>query len=1545
VEVTVSIPEGSGDLLGLFGNVLDESLLPDLVVEDPTGIVTQWQLRANRVWKVGGGNVMAPVRSWDWGVKLGATGSPGGVVVEEATFALVGPGLTAHRILAAATEGWVLGVRVQGTAGSEGSSKLGLSEDAPRLAIEEPPAGAILGASPVAVAGTVLGSGVAVDVNGVAASAEAGAFAADVPVAEGPNTLVVTGSNALGSATDAVEVVLDDTPPAVSIEVPPDGALTAQPTVRVSGLVTDANEIDSVTVNNSEVELVGHAFSTSVALAFGANPIRVEAADVAGNTGAAEIVVTRGEPPSLTIDQPQPGILVNFQRMPVVGMVEGDAPLTVTANETVAELEGGAYSVAVPLGEGTNTIFVRATNPFGEALRTVQVERDRTPPVLSLASPTDGEGFTTEAVVASGSVSDPAGVFDVSVGGKPVQLLDGSFSVPVPLALGSNALRFQATDGAGNITREAITVLRGEAPTVRIESPADGRRVAISPLPVEGSATGVSQVQVNEVVVPVVNRRFNASVPLVDGESNVVTAEASSAFGTVRDSVEVLFRKAPSLQITSPEDDAAIASDAVTVVGTVDEAAASLVVNGTAATVSPGDPPTFVAVVPLAEGVNRIAARAMDEQGDVGLATVQVLRDRTPPRVTIETPADGTTVSEPSLVVTGSVRDFAVENADVEGELRVQVDGILATVRNGRFSVSGVPLSEGANRIEAVASDPFGEQAVSSVEVSFDPPAAGSKLVKFAGDLQSGVVGQPLPEPLRVRLQDSEGEPLADTQLVARIAKGDGVLDPNGDEARALVTTTDAQGQASFVWALGTRAGAASDAVEITAPGFEVPPKRFHASAEAGPPADLHADSGDNQSGIPGEPLPRPFVVVATDVGHNRLPGIGVVFRVEAGDGHFEGDAIRTVVTDRNGRASARLTLGPEAGINAHVVRAAIAGDLESSVRFGASAHIPGDPTETAVRGVVLDNSDLPVPGTTLRIDGTALETTADAEGLFRIEGVPPGPYHLEVDGSTATREGRWVNLEFQRFALPGVENRLRRPIHLVAENPNGIDVDETEGGTLTLPEIPGFSLEVAPGSVTFPDGSRSGRITATIVHPDKVPMAPQFGQQPRFVVSIQPANARFDPPARITAPNVDGLEAGEVTELYSFDHELDRFVNIATATVSEDRSVVISDPGAGILKAGWHASSPPVTTGDARNTTIEIAVVVKPEWMLPVARPGEPQIVPFEETFEVEARQAGPLPGNFGWQTVDSSILALKGESAGPDVDRVTVESRAVGSASIVGRFRAASGAEDGDEAPISVATPEVVVVSWVDGSAIELPAGANPALVDNLGPISCAFTLRSWSEGDRGLVEGDADRRFANAWLLKNSPNGDPGREIDPTAVEAEGDFRLYNRFRIFFPPSSNGDRPAEALAGSKTLVGNSPPPCALASIGVMLGFADTSPELHPRNGERNLEGGMAFWQLAEGRIGFEGQKVDRTLNAPLGEDLPPVGAITPWIWTAVKFGPDGEFQGLGGCSEGADCSIFPTHSIFVDGERVGTIPQSDPEVFIQKTSDFQLLPSQVD
>ncbi|MGD1848507.1 MAG: SusC/RagA family TonB-linked outer membrane protein [Salibacteraceae bacterium] len=50
-----------------------------------------------------------------------------------------------------------------------------------------------------------------------------------------------------------------------------------------------------------------------------------------------------------------------------------------------------------------------------------------------------------------------------------------------------------------------------------------------------------------------------------------------------------------------------------------------------------------------------------------------------------------------------------------------------------------------------------------------------------------------------------------------------------------------------------------------------------------------------------------------------------------------------------------------------------------------------------SVSGVILDETDQPLPGATVKIEGTTLGSTTDLDGKYKIENVPPGDYNLVV--------------------------------------------------------------------------------------------------------------------------------------------------------------------------------------------------------------------------------------------------------------------------------------------------------------------------------------------------------------------------------------------------------------------------------------------------------------------------------------------------------------------------------------------------------------------
>jgi hypothetical protein len=271
-----------------------------------------------------------------------------------------------------------------------------------------------------------------------------------------------------------------------------------------------------------------------------------------------------------------------------------------------------------------------------------------------------------------------------------------------------------------------------------------------------------------------------------------------------------------------------------------------------------------------------------------------------------------------------------------------------------------------------------------------------------------------------------------------------------------------------------------------------------------------------------------------------------------------------------------------------NVALADVDGNVGEPARFVATAAFPGLVETTRVSGELLTTEQTPIPGARVRVvqAGTELplEAMTDGEGQFAVREVAPGLVTIQVDAQTIDGVA-FPSIRFELLALAGRENRLPRPILLPPLDAAGtLAVDETTGGTLTLPGLAGLAVEVAPGSVTFPDGTRAGTLQVAQVNRTRVPMAPPGGMAMPFALTLQPSGTRFDPPARVTLPNVDATPPGSVVDLVTYDHALGRFVVVGQARVAEDGARVVSEPGQGLVVAGWWGGPPPpppTTTGD----------------------------------------------------------------------------------------------------------------------------------------------------------------------------------------------------------------------------------------------------------------------------------------------------------------------------------------------------------------------------
>lgn len=633
------------------------------------------------------------------------------------------------------------------------------------------------------------------------------------------------------------------------------------------------------------------------------------------------------------------------------------------------------------------------------------------------------------------------------------------------------------------------------------------------------------------------------------------------------------------VKITRPDTLITVGSTPLAVEGTINDPSAELTVNGVSVTQSGG---SFSAQVALSEGHNTILARAVAVDGTEITDSISIALDTTPPYITIDSPLDGAVVKHNTIAVSGLVNDI-VRGTVNAAQANVTVNNKIATVSNRSYLAEGITLSEGENTITVSASDEQGNTATKSITVNYQVPKA-KHIEIVSGQNQSGKILTVLANPLKVKLINENGEPAANANVVYRVIQGDGIAGVGtDDEGQGVLTKTNADGIATTQFKLGSRSGKGNHKVRAKAVGFDSEVV-FYASADTNPGNKVSINLGNNQRGAPNQSLPQPLIVAVTDEGANLVEGTQIEFKVTTGGGTFQnGETTYTATTDSDGRASASFILGDLVGLDVHRVSATIIGS-NLTAGFTASALQPGDPGQTSITGVVLDNQDNPLPNITVRVDGSNRQAVTDAQGQFIITEAPVGSVHLIVDGSTTTVEGEWPTLSYNLVTIAGAENPLAAPVYMVKlDTENAVYVGK-EDQVLTLKEVPGFKLEVKAGSITFPDGAKEGYLSVTPVNASKIPMAPPNGMQPQFIATIQPTGAVFDPPAPLTLPNVDGHAPGAQVEMYSFDHDLEEFVAIGLGTVSTDGSLIQTNVGVGVIKAGWHCGSQPGGSGCANS-------------------------------------------------------------------------------------------------------------------------------------------------------------------------------------------------------------------------------------------------------------------------------------------------------------------------------------------------------------------------
>lgn len=529
--------------------------------------------------------------------------------------------------------------------------------------------------------------------------------------------------------------------------------------------------------------------------------------------------------------------------------------------------------------------------------------------------------------------------------------------------------------------------------------------------------------------------------------------------------------------------------------------------------------------------------------------------------------------SEPVLQnsLPGALRLIDVASGQpVPARIEKVQEGVIATVfpdapllptRDYRVEVSTAVLDLEGNALRQPFTSAFRTRALGT-------------LVLVSTNNVSALVGETLPDPIRVRLLDSSGQPVKQATVVMTAKMGAGVFEPSG--LRQLTLVTDDSGHAEVGFRLGGQV--VTHTVKIAAVGFSTIPY-FRAHALPLPPANLRVYSGNNQMGPPGTEATFPLIVEATDSGGNLIQGTTVTFRIKSGQASIQGFPERDAITNSSGLASVPVAFGATSG--GVIVEASFTNMLGQAPVFNLTNVLPQPSSPTAIVGRVLDAQSLkPLKHVYVYLaDAPSIWDWSDDAGAFRLL-TSPGAHVVNVDGfESGEIDGKlYPVVAIPVNAVDGRDNDIGMPALLPPlEIDSFLDVSDVQGGTLTLRSNPLWKMYVAPGQARFANGGRTGRLYVASVPPDRIPMPPAGGKISRFFDTVQPLSVRFEPPAQVSFPNSDNLPPGTVTEIFTLSYSSGLFLKTGRGQVSEDGVVINSLTGEGITAGGWHQSPSPV--------------------------------------------------------------------------------------------------------------------------------------------------------------------------------------------------------------------------------------------------------------------------------------------------------------------------------------------------------------------------------
>lgn len=249
--------------------------------------------------------------------------------------------------------------------------------------------------------------------------------------------------------------------------------------------------------------------------------------------------------------------------------------------------------------------------------------------------------------------------------------------------------------------------------------------------------------------------------------------------------------------------------------------------------------------------------------------------------------------------VSGEVNNVKQPNNPTDSQGKAQ--GSFTTTRSGTKTVT-------ARIIGGIIITRSAEVEATSLDARAVNPAGGNS--------QTGNTNAALPEPLKVKVGDKNGNGVPNYEVHVKVEQGGGKLydRDSGQISDSLRVRTDAVGFANIAYICGPTS--MENRIRVSAPGLANSPFLFLAQVIRPQPAKLAMISGNQQQGTVGEMLAQPIVVRVTDNNDRPVFGVPVSLKVTLGSGSVDQQSQVTLTSDVFGEVHGSWRLGAEAGLN-----------------------------------------------------------------------------------------------------------------------------------------------------------------------------------------------------------------------------------------------------------------------------------------------------------------------------------------------------------------------------------------------------------------------------------------------------------------------------------------------------------------------------------------------------------------------------------------------------------------------------------------------------